>query len=99
MAKRVFVVWVCVFGFAASLAFGGQIDGGAAGAAIPIGGQLPRDTRPTTGRAIIRGRIVASDNGQPMRRAVVRATAPEVRGARSASTDNDGRYESRDLPA
>jgi hypothetical protein len=34
-----------------------------------------------------------------MRRATVRLAAPQVRGARSATTDVDGRYEFRDLPA
>src|SRR3954469_18342046 len=99
MAKRVFVVWICAVGFAGSVAFAGQIDGGVAGAVIQNGAQPPRDTRPSTGRAVLRGRVVASDTGQPMRRATVRASAPEVRGARSSSTDNDGRYEIRDLPA
>ncbi|HET9832580.1 MAG TPA: carboxypeptidase regulatory-like domain-containing protein [Vicinamibacterales bacterium] len=99
MAKRVFVVFVCVVGLMASPASARQIDGGVVGAVIQSGGQLPRDTRPTTGRGMIRGRVVAGDNGQPMRRALVRATAPELRGAKSSSTDSDGRYEIRDLPA
>jgi protocatechuate 3,4-dioxygenase beta subunit len=42
---------------------------------------------------------VLSDAGQPVRRALVRVTAPEMRGIRAVSTDADGRYEIRDLPA
>jgi protocatechuate 3,4-dioxygenase beta subunit len=34
-----------------------------------------------------------------MRRGTVRASAPEMRGARSTSTDTEGKYEIRDLPA
>jgi hypothetical protein len=43
--------------------------------------------------------VVSSDNGQPLRRATVRIAAPVLKGARSALTDIDGRYEFRDLPA
>src|SRR5438067_65702 len=78
--------------------FAQQVVGGVASGAAPAG--VPaRDTRPTTGRSTIRGRVLASDGGQPMRRANVRLTAPERRGARSALTDADGRYELRDPPA
>jgi protocatechuate 3,4-dioxygenase beta subunit len=73
--------------------------GGVAGSVVSQpGGQPPRDTRPTTGRAAIRGRVL-SDTGQPVRRAMVRVTAPEMKGIRATSTDADGRYEIRDLPA
>jgi len=61
----------------------------------------PRDqsTAPATGTAKIRGVVVASDDGRPLRRVVVRVTAPELREPRSASTDLSGRYEIADLPA
>jgi protocatechuate 3,4-dioxygenase beta subunit len=75
-----------------------QVQGGVVGGVITAGGPPPRDTRPATGWSVIRGRVL-SDNGQPMRRATVRANAPEMRGARSTSTDTEGRYEIRDLPA
>src|SRR3989442_15815706 len=65
----------------------------------PPNGQPPRDVRPVTGRSTLRGRIVAADGGQPMRRVIVRVTAPELRGARTVLTDVDGRYEFRELPA
>ncbi len=61
----------------------------------------PRDTsRPAaTGTSRIRGRIVAADTGQPLRRAVVRVFAPELRENRSTSTDERGVYEFTALPA
>ena len=61
----------------------------------------PRDAQPSTekGTAIIRGRIVASDTGKPLRRARVTITAPELAGEpHNTSTDDDGRYEFTDLP-
>ena len=50
------------------------------------------------GTAVIRG-IVTSDTGTPVRRAQVRANAGGMPGGRVTSTDSDGRYELRDLPA
>jgi protocatechuate 3,4-dioxygenase beta subunit len=52
-----------------------------------------------TGTGRIRGRVVAADNGFPLRRAQVRISAPEVRINRSATTDAEGRYEFPELPA
>src|SRR4051794_36237109 len=69
------------------------------GGVVQTNGQLPRDARVPTGHAAIRGRVVANDGGQPMRRATVRISAPELRVARTALTDADGRYDFRDLPA
>ena len=64
------------------------------------GGLPPRDGQPVKpGAARIRGRVVAADSGQPIRRAVVRASAGEVRENRSTVTDAEGRYEFRELPA
>jgi hypothetical protein len=71
---------------------GGFIQGG-------LNSQPPGNAQPVTGRSTIRGRIVAADGGQPMRRAAVRITALELRGMRTALTDADGRYEFRELPA
>lgn len=60
----------------------------------------PRDPRETpTGTSVIRGRVVAADTGAPIRRAQVRAMAGEIRESRMASTDAQGRFELRDLPA
>jgi hypothetical protein len=64
-------------------------------------GQMPpRDNAaPKTGTAILRGRVVAADSGQPLRKAQVRIFSPELRDARMATTDAQGRYEFKDLPA
>jgi hypothetical protein len=60
----------------------------------------PRDPRDVpTGTAVIRGRIVAADTGSPIRKVQVRAMAPELRESRMASTDAQGRFELKDLPA
>jgi protocatechuate 3,4-dioxygenase beta subunit len=50
-----------------------------------------------TGTARIRGRIVAADTGVPLRRAQVRISGGEIQ-PKGAVTDNEGRYEFRDLP-
>ena len=53
-----------------------------------------------TGTASIRGRIVAADNGKPLRRAQITLSAPELGNqSRTTSTKADGRYEIKDLPA
>jgi hypothetical protein len=59
----------------------------------------PRDAAAKPGTAIIRGRVVAADTGQPLRKAFVRATSPDIREGRVASTDAEGRYELKELPA
>ena len=51
------------------------------------------------GTARIRGHVVAADSGQPLRKAQVRAFAAEVRENRATSTDAEGRFELKDLPA
>ena len=64
------------------------------------GGLPPRDGQPArVGTARISGRVVAADSGQPIRRAVVRVTAAEIRENRSTVTDAEGRYELKELPA
>ena len=85
----------------------GQQPGMPGGTTRPMGplpgGRIqrpPRDPRETpTGTAAIRGRIVAADTGAPIRRAQVRAFSPEGRDSRGTSTDAQGRFELRDLPA
>src|SRR6185295_18313199 len=76
------------------------------GAAGPVP-QNPQDTRPArdpkkpkeTGTARIRGRVIGGENGAPLRRASVRVNGEGIEGGRSASTDENGRYEIKDLPA
>jgi len=59
--------------------------------AFPGLAQPPRDnaTLPT-GTAMIRGHVYDASNGQPLRKAQVRATSPELRENRLAITDNNG---------
>src|SRR5262245_26512317 len=63
--------------------------------------QMPaRDTQPPrTGTSRIRGRVLAGETGQPVNRANVRLNSPELREGKGTSTDQDGRYEFRDLPS
>jgi hypothetical protein len=51
--------------------------------------------------ATIRGRIVAADTGQPLRRATVTIAEPETNTSnnRNATTDADGRYVITDIPS
>jgi protocatechuate 3,4-dioxygenase beta subunit len=71
---------------------------GAAGGQIRLPGMMggPRQFKTGTGR--IRGRVLASDGGGPIRRAQVRISGSEV-APKAALTDAEGRFEFRDLPA
>ena len=67
----------------------------------PPPGEMPmmgpgRPAKTGTGR--IRGRVLASETGAPVRRAQVHISGPDI-GAKTAMTDAEGRYEFRDLPA
>lgn len=68
---------------------------------VPAPGQPPaRDNAAAqTGTARIRGRVVAGDNGLPLRRAQVRLTGAVPGEPRLAATDEQGRYEFKELPA
>jgi protocatechuate 3,4-dioxygenase beta subunit len=56
------------------------------------------DARPApAGR--ITGRVLAADSGRPVRRALVRATAPELPGGRAVFTDDSGAFDLAALPA
>jgi hypothetical protein len=62
----------------------------------------PRDVREPereTGTAVVRGRVQTADTGAPIRRAQVRVTSPGSRDTRLVTTDAEGRFELRDLPA
>ncbi|PYR93467.1 MAG: hypothetical protein DMF84_08645 [Acidobacteria bacterium] len=68
----------------------------------PGPGEMPMfmgpNRQPKTGTGILRGRVIASDTGSPIRRAQVRVISPDI-GAKTALTDAQGRFEFKDLPA
>jgi protocatechuate 3,4-dioxygenase beta subunit len=60
----------------------------------------PRDNQaPQVGTGRLRGRVVGGDTGMPLRRAIVRLSGQDFREGRMASTDEEGRWELKDLPA
>jgi hypothetical protein len=84
----------------------GPRDGGGGGFRNGGGGPLGRGNLPGRGRgqqvqgtASIRGLVTSAETNSPVRRAQVRATSPDTRSARLGTTDADGRFELRDLPA
>jgi protocatechuate 3,4-dioxygenase beta subunit len=93
------LICLVAFWLAPSSTFSQDIGIAIGGGVVQANGQPPRDARLATGHATIRGRVLASDGGQPMRRATVRVSAAELRVARTTFTDPDGRYDVRDLPA
>ena len=54
---------------------------------------------PPKGSSILRGYVVAASTGAPVRRAQIRAMSQEGRGGGVTSTDNEGRFEIKDLVA
>jgi protocatechuate 3,4-dioxygenase beta subunit len=60
--------------------------------------QLPGGRQMKTGTGRIKGRLTTADSGAAVRRATVRLSGPEIL-PKSATTDNDGNFEFRDLPA
>jgi hypothetical protein len=61
----------------------------------------PRDNeqKPDTGTGRIAGRVIGGETGAPLRRAVVTLSAEGMREGRSATTDEAGRFEFKELPA
>src|SRR3990167_10511989 len=55
-------------------------------------------TQDKVGTAVLAGRGTSAD-GRPLRRAQVRATAPELREGRTVSTDAEGRWRLKEMPA
>ncbi len=64
----------------------------------PVRAQPQRADAPR-GTSVLRGQIVAADNGSPIRRAQVRVSSPDARESRIATTDQQGRFEIKELPA
>ena len=61
---------------------------------------MPTRDRPVNpGTAVLRGRVIGADTGQPLRKAQVRIVAGEIRENRMTMTDADGRYEFKEVPA
>lgn len=54
---------------------------------------------PPNGTAVVKGQVMAAGTGTPIRRAQVRALSMEGRGGGVTSTDSEGRYEIKELPA
>jgi hypothetical protein len=59
-----------------------------------------RDNQPEkVGTAVLAGRVVSAETGKPLRRALVRASSSETPQGRSVSTDADGHWQLKSLPA
>jgi hypothetical protein len=104
------LVGAAIFVLATSAAAGGAHDADLASwdgqpPAGPAGrGQRPARATPARaeaprGTGILRGQIVAADSGSPIRRAQVRISSPDAREGRVATTDAQGRFEIKELPA
>ena len=80
---------------------------GAATPGVTQAARPPRDTASLTGTSVLRGRVVAADTRLPLRKAQVRivsttpasATGLNLPQSRMTSTDGEGRYEFKELPA
>lgn len=62
----------------------------------------PRDAQPQqqkVGTAILSGRVLSAETGKPLRRAQVRAGGTDPREGRTVSTDADGRWQMKEMPA
>ena len=78
---------------------GGGFRNGGGGPLGRGGFDVPGRGQQVQGTASIRGLVTSADTSSPVRRAQVRATSPDTRSARLSTTDADGRFELRDLPA
>lgn len=66
----------------------------------PMPPAQPRDAWPVVkGTAAILGRVTNLETGAPLRRALILVTSPRLPSERRVSTNAEGRYEIRDLPA
>lgn len=99
MKNRLLTV-VLVAACAGPTAFFAQAPGGAQGRGGAQIQRPPRDVRErVVGTAVVRGIVQTADTGAPIRRAQIRAVSPGSRETRLVTTDAEGRFELRDLPA
>jgi hypothetical protein len=81
----------------------GRGQGGAGGQGgqgrMPARAQRNVDPNAPKGTGVMKGQIVGAESGAPIRRAQVRVTSAEARESRLATTDQQGRFEIRDLAA
>ncbi len=84
----------------------GIVTAGSASAQVAPGqqtrpGQMTPQTAtpPVRAGGVLRGVVIAADTGGPLRRARVALNAPGLRETRAATTDLQGRWEFKDLPA
>lgn len=77
------------------LAVAALAAGSADAQVTPVPGIGP--AAPAAGSAVIRGSVVAADTGSPVRRAQVRAVSTDNQDNRVAVTDDQGRFELREL--
>ena len=95
LLSLVFLVFVLVLAGSPAGAQQVIINGSSSDLPMQLPGMGPRQFK--TGTARIRGRVISSDNGAPVRRAQVRISGPDI-ASKTALTDAEGRYEFRDLP-
>jgi hypothetical protein len=69
--------------------------------AVTVSGPLepPRDGTTAKGTSSVKGRVVAADSGQPVRRVQVTLSSPDMSENKSMSTTAQGVFEFKDLPA
>jgi Carboxypeptidase regulatory-like domain len=94
------VVLGLVFGTGVAAAEQGAVILGRPGTVPAEGVTGPRDrVKAPTGTARIRGLVVGGEGGAPLRRAVVRVAGSDLPEGRVTTTNQEGRWEVRDLPA
>ena len=106
-AVRIAVALIAVLVVGGGLVFaqggpppGGQGAGAGQGARGPARAQAARPpAEAPKGTSVLRGQIIAADNGSPIRRAQVRVFSADARDGRIATTDQQGRFEVKELAA